>query len=90
MESTDCAIVGYDESREVAVEYDSNGLAVDLKPVPGSHRVFINLRLPVGIVIRAEVSPRDFETVNSALQLEERDPKSGEPQPACERFRSSD
>jgi len=61
-----CAIVGFEENQEIAVEYDSAGRAVALKPVPGSNRAFIDLRLPVGTVIRAEIAPSDFESIERA------------------------
>lgn len=54
-------IIGYEETRKVNVTYDkATGNALDLKPIPGSEQAHLDLELPSGRVIRAEVPYIDF------------------------------
>jgi hypothetical protein len=54
-------VIGFDETRQIDVQYGKDGNAVEAKPIEGSDRAFLDLRLPDGGVIRAEVSHEDFE-----------------------------
>lgn len=48
-------VVGFEESREVKVTRDELGRALDLEPIEGSERAFIDLELPAGSRVRVEV-----------------------------------
>jgi len=54
-------VIGYEETRKIAVTYDKvTGNALDSKPVPDSEQAHLDLELPSGHVIRAEVPYIDF------------------------------
>ena len=64
-----CAIVNVEESREIAVTKDALGNYIDSTPVGGSERAFLDLKLPGDVVVRAEVSAKDFDAhVTPTLQ----------------------
>ena len=48
-------VVGFEESREVKVTRDELGRALDLEPIEGSERAFIDLELPAESRVRVEV-----------------------------------
>lgn len=64
-----CEIVGIEESREVHTSRDFAGNITDLRPVQGSERAVLDLKLPGGTVIKASVSHEDF-TKHVAPRLE--------------------
>lgn len=55
-------VVDFEETREIHRTVDIEGNVVEMRPIPGSDRAFLNLRLPNGTVVRAEVPHADFET----------------------------
>lgn len=53
-------IVGYQESREIAYKRNAAGEIIDSFPVEGSEKAFLDLKLPTGKVVRAEVPHARF------------------------------
>lgn len=53
-------VIKFEETRQVNVMCDEAGRCIDSKPVEGSERAFLDLELPGGAVVRAEVSWKDF------------------------------
>jgi hypothetical protein len=56
-------VVGFEESREVKVTRNELGRALDLKPVEGSERASLELELPTGFRVRAEVPPAALDEI---------------------------
>lgn len=55
-----CAIISCGQTREFTSVKDNSGKYSSLEPVPNSDRSYIQLRLPNGTVIQAEVSNENF------------------------------
>ncbi|MGK3964986.1 hypothetical protein WMF01_30880 [Sorangium sp. So ce1667] len=60
MDNISVHVVGYEEHRQIGALHDSTGKVVELKPVEGSERAFLDLQLPNKEVVRAEISHNDF------------------------------
>lgn len=54
-------ITGYEQTRPIEKICDSAGNILDLIPVEKAKKSFVDLKLPSGDSIRAEVSSEDFE-----------------------------
>jgi hypothetical protein len=61
MEHIPVHIVDFEENRQISALRDDTGKAVELRPVDGSERAFLDLRLPGGEVVRAEIPHDEFE-----------------------------
>jgi len=58
-------IVGYKESRDIHVERNAAGQVIDLNPVEGSERAYLDLELPGGTVLQAEIPHAKLDDVIS-------------------------
>lgn len=54
-------VVGIEETRAIDTLYNPDGSVADIQPVPHSNRCRLQVKLPDGTVIRAEVSAADFQ-----------------------------
>ncbi len=54
-------LVGFEMVRQIEALKDKSGNYTSLKPVEGSQQAFLELELPTGNRIRAEVSEQVFE-----------------------------
>lgn len=62
-------VVNTRESRDLHEVKDATGKVVDLQPIEGSHRAFLDLKLPNGAVFQVEISPATLVThIVPALQ----------------------
>lgn len=56
-----CKIINYEESRQIQQVYNAEGILIDLIPIKNSERVFIDLELSNGSIVRTEVLYNDFK-----------------------------
>lgn len=56
-----CKIINYEESRQIQQVYNAEGILTDLIPIKNSERVFIDLELSNGSIVRTEVLYNDFK-----------------------------
>ena len=59
--SIQCAITNFEENRRIKVTRNKHGV-VDSEPVEGSERAILDLLLPNGVTIKAEIQYVDFVT----------------------------
>lgn len=53
-----CAIIGYSESRAIEKVRNNDGTIIDMKPFPVT--TVVDLQLPSGAVVKAELTQTDF------------------------------
>ena len=55
-------VVDVQETRDIHQTKDALGNIVDIKPVEGTHRAFLSLKLPNGAIFKAEIPPATLTT----------------------------
>ena len=60
LDSVKISITGFQESRLIETMKNEDGVFIDAHPVSGSENAMLDLRLPNGHVIAAQISHADF------------------------------
>ena len=58
---TGLKLVGYEQRRQIDAIRDATGQIIELRPIANSEHSFIDLELPNGTVVRAELANDDFD-----------------------------
>ena len=72
-------VISAGEERDIEPFRDESGRVTELKPVEGSDRAFLNLRLPNGLVIHAIIPIASLDDVYPMLGPIEASGESGDP-----------